>query len=110
MDGVSYTNLYTIPATPANGQWTTVTIATDPKNYRYLRYLSPNSSYGNIAELEFYSGTGTSAVNLTGTPFGTPGSFQNSENTFSKVFDGNTTTFFDAPSPNGNFVGIDQGS
>jgi uncharacterized repeat protein (TIGR03806 family) len=45
---------------------------------------------------------------LTGTPFGTPGSWNNSGNTFSNVFDGNLTTFFDAPDP-GNFdwAGLD---
>jgi len=109
-DGVSYTNLFTITSTPTDGQWTEAPTLADPKNYRYLRYLSPSGSYGNVAEIEFYTGTGASAVKLAGTPFGTPGSYQNSGNTFSKVFDGNTATYFDAPTANGNFVGIDQGS
>ena len=104
-DGVTYTDLYTIGGIPADGQWTTVTLSADPKTYRYLRYLSPAGSYGNIAELEFYSGT----TKLTGTPFGSPGSYNNSGNDFTKVFDGNTSTCFDGPGPNGNFAGIDQG-
>ena len=110
-DGSAYTDLYTIATQPTDGQWTTATLTTDPKNYRYLRYLSPDGDYGNIAELAFYTGTGTSAVKLTGTPFGTPGSWQNQGNDFAKVFDGDTTTYFDAPDPgNGDFAGIDQGA
>ncbi len=108
-DGVTYTDLYTIRTLPANGQWTMALLALDLKNFRYLRYLSMDSTYGNVAEVEFYSGTGAHALKLTGRPFGTPGSFQNSGNAFSNVFDGDTTTYFDAPTPNGNFVGIDQG-
>ena len=106
-DGVTYTDLYTIRILPTDGQWTTALLSVDPKTFRYLRYLSPDSTYGNVAEVEFYSGTGARAVKLTGTPFGTPGSFQNSGSTFSKVFDGDTTTYFDGPGPNGNFAGID---
>ena len=107
-DGVTYTDLYTISSQPADGQWTTVTVTADPKSYRYLRYLSPAGSYGNIAELEFYSST--SPAKLTGTPFGSPGSYANSGNDFTKVFDGSTSTFFDGPGPSGNFAGIDQGT
>ncbi len=109
-DGVTYMTLYTILIVPTDGQWTTVTLTTDPKAFRYLRYLSPNSSYGNVAEVEFYTGTGTSAVKLTGTPFGTPGSYKNSGSTFAKVFDGSTATYFDGPTASGNYAGIDQGS
>jgi len=48
-------------------------------------------------------------VKLTGTPFGTPGSYYNSGSTFDKVFDGDAGTYFDAPGPNGDFAGIDRG-
>ncbi len=109
LDGVNYTTLSTITATPTQGRLTTLPISTATV-YRYLRYLAPNGSYGDIAELEFDSGTGSSLVKLTGTPFGTPGSYRNSGNTFDKVFDGSTATYFDAPSANGDFVGIDLGS
>ncbi len=108
-DGVNYTTLSTISSVPADGQWTSALLTADPKTYRYLRYLSPNGGYGNVAEVAFYSGTGTSAVKLTGTSFGSPGSYNNDGNTFAKVFDGDTTSFFDGPGPNGNFAGIDQG-
>ena len=108
-DGITYTDLCTVTATPPDGQWTTRALSVDPKGYRYLRYLSPNGSYGNVSEVEFDSGLGATAVKLTGTPFGTPGSYGSSGNVFANVFDGNTGTFFDAPGPNGNFAGIDQG-
>jgi hypothetical protein len=48
-----FVDLYTIPSTPQVG-WNEVTI-TDTKAYRYLRYLSPNGGYGNVAEVEFYT-------------------------------------------------------
>ena len=108
-DGVSYTTLYTISSVPADGQWTSAALSVDPKTYRYLRYVSPNGGWGNVSEIAFYSGTGSAAVKLTGTPFGTPGSYAGSGNTFEKAFDGSTGTYFDGPGPNGNFAGIDQG-
>ncbi len=51
--GSSWTTLYTIPATPAENAWTSVSI-TNTTSWRYLRYLSPNASNGNVAEVEFY--------------------------------------------------------
>ncbi len=108
-DGTTYTDLYTITSQPAQAS-ATVVLPSDPKSYRYLRYLSPNNGYGNVAEVAFYSGTGASAVKLTGTLFGTPGSYANSGNDYTKVFDGNPATFFDAPTGNGDFAGVDQGA
>lgn len=108
-DGSTYTDLYTIGTQPVDGQWTAATLPVDPINYRYLRYLAPNGSFGNIAELAFYSGSGASAIQLTGTAFGTPTSYGNTGNDCTKAFDGSTSTFFDAPVPgNGDYVGIDQ--
>ncbi len=110
-DGVTYTDLAAIGPAPPDGQQTVTMLAADPKSYRFLRYLAPDGAYGNIAELAFYSGTGASAVKIGGTPFGTPGSYANSGNDFTKAFDGNVSTYFDAPSPgNGDFAGIDQGA
>ena len=72
------------------------------ENYRYLRYRSPNNSLGNVAEIEFYR----TGVKLTGTSYGTPGSWNNSGNTFDKALDGNINTYFDASIDNGAYVGI----
>jgi len=105
-DNATWQTLYTVTAAPSD-VYTTATTSADPKTFRYLRYLAPDGSYGNVAEIEFDSG----GVKLTGAAFGTPGSYANSGNDFTKVFDGDTTTFFDAPYPgNGDFAGIDQGS
>jgi len=108
-DGVTYVDLATITQAPAQGQYSVLPLP-GTVAYRYLRYLAPSGGYGNIAELEFDGGAAAGPVKLTGTPFGTPGSWQNQGNDFTKVFDGNTGTFFDAPDPgNGDFAGIDLG-
>jgi hypothetical protein len=107
VDGVNYTMLYTVLSAPPVGKWTSITILADLTQYRYLRYLAPNGSYGNVAEIEFDSGSGTSAVKINGTGFGTRGSWNNDGNTYAKALDGGLSTFFNAPAPgNGDFVGI----
>ena len=50
------------------------------------------------------------AVPLSGTPFGTAGSFQNDGNTIAKAFDGSPATFFDSGAASGNIVGLDLGA
>jgi len=102
-DSGPYTTLYTIGITPAD-QWTDVTSFTNPDiGYRYIRYRQPNGGACNVAEIEFYRG----ALKATGVPFGTPGSWGNSGNDFTKAFDGNTATFFDAPVDAGAYCGLD---
>ena len=49
-----YVDLLTVTTAPTLGTWTEVTIS-DPTAYRYLRYLSPDGSYCNVAEIEFYT-------------------------------------------------------
>ena len=94
-----YTPIYKITSTPP-AAWTALNV--NLGNYRYLRYRAPNGSYGNVAEIEFYRG----GVKLKGTGYGTTGSWKNSGNTFQKALDSNTGTYFDAPTANGNYVGI----
>ena len=45
--------LYTVTAQPATGAFTSASI-TNAAAFRYIRYLSPNGGFGNVAELEFY--------------------------------------------------------
>ena len=45
--------LSTVGAQPAAGGFTSVGI-TNPAAFRYVRYLSPDGGFGNVAELEFY--------------------------------------------------------
>jgi fibronectin type 3 domain-containing protein len=50
-------------------------------------------------------------LKLTGGIIGTPGSWGGSGNTITNVFDGDLTTYFDAPDPgNGDWVGLDFGA
>ena len=109
-DNSTWTTLYTVPSAPSDA-YTTGTFTTNPATFRYLRYLAPSGSYGNVAEIEFDSVTAGTATKLTGTAFGTAGSYNNDGNTFGNALDGNTSTYFDAPAPgNGDFVGIDRGA
>ena len=45
--------LATIAATPTDDTFTAIPI-NNPTSYRYLRYLSPNNGFGNVAEVEFF--------------------------------------------------------
>ncbi|MGI4791118.1 MAG: malectin domain-containing carbohydrate-binding protein [Janthinobacterium lividum] len=109
-DNSTWTTLYTVSTAPTDA-YTSAALTIDPRIYRYLRYLGPSGSYGDVTEIEFDSGTGTNAVKLTGTGFGTAGSYNNNGNVYGNALDGNSSTYFDAPSPgNGDYVGIDQGA
>jgi N-acetylneuraminic acid mutarotase len=50
------------------------------------------------------------STKLAGTLIGTAGSFQNKGNTIANAVDGNVGTFFDAPTANGDWVGLDLGT
>jgi Divergent InlB B-repeat domain len=99
----NYTPIHTISATPPLA-WTSVNV--NLGNYRYLRYRGPNGSYGNVAEIEFYR----DGIKIKGTGFGSSGSWQNAGATFQKALDQKTNTYFDGPTADGNYVGIDRGA
>ena len=61
--------------------------------------------YGNVSEIEFYR----AGVKAIGPGYGTPGSWNGNGATFGKALDGSATTFFDGPTENGVYVGIDTG-
>jgi hypothetical protein len=103
-DAGPYQELYTIRSVPAANTWTEVTdLLAINTPYRYVRYRSPDNGFGNVSEIEFYH----YATKLTGTAFGTPGSWGGSGNDYTKALDGNTSTFFDYSQANGAYVGID---
>jgi len=54
--------------------------------------------------------TAAVAKQLSGAIIGTSGSYGNSGNTIAKAFDGNFSTYFDAPTASGSWVGLDLGS
>jgi len=73
--------------------------------YKYIRYLAPDSSYCSVAELEFYDNNNN---RLEGKIIGIEGSYQGSpKTTKDKAFDGNVLTFFNAPCANGAWVGLE---
>jgi N-acetylneuraminic acid mutarotase/fibronectin type 3 domain-containing protein len=49
------------------------------------------------------------SAKLTGATIGTAGSYNNLGNTIAKAFDGSVSTYFDAPSINGGWAGLDLG-
>ena len=51
VDGTNYTTFHTITEQPTY-KWHTVSVD-DPTVYKFLRYVGPNNSHCNIAELEF---------------------------------------------------------
>ncbi len=98
-----FVTLATITAEPTDGAWTELSFAnTTP--YRWVKYYGPPGSYGQIAELELYSGT----TKLTGAGFGTAGS--RSGNPWQNALDGSTATFFDGATANDQYVGLDLAS
>jgi len=52
-DNTTYTDIYTISTEPTLA-WQTVDVSSSA--YRYVRYLSPDGGYCNVAEVEFYTG------------------------------------------------------
>lgn len=107
----SFITVGTIRSTPPVGTLTTLSFATSGAAYRYVRYVSPNQAYGNVAELQFYStgGTALSVTRLAGVTIGTSGSFNGSGNTIARALDGELDTFYDGATPSDNWVGLDLG-
>jgi len=93
-----------IRETPPEGQWTEIRLGR-PVRYRYVKYESPLNGWGNVAEIEFWSGD----AKIRGEAFGTTGSRDNSGNDFTKALDGNVDTFFDGAEPHNQYVGLDLG-
>lgn len=99
--------IYTIQEDPRGG-YVKVNINPEEKKFRYWRYLSPDHSNGNIAELEFFEND--TVCNKKGIIVGTAGSHNNNPAyTKESAFDGNPLTFFDSPlgQENGSWVGMD---
>ena len=71
------------------------------KPYRYWRYLSPEKSHGNIAELCFFDAAGTP---ISGTPI----SNIDNRDIINRAFDNDWLTNFDVGNPDGNWVGMDM--
>jgi len=82
--------------------------------FRYVRYLSADSGFCNIAELEFYT---SGDIKLDGKVIGTDGHRQTKIFTIGETalytreaaFDGNPLTHYYAAKPSGEWTGLDLG-
>ena len=61
--------LYTVATQPSSGVFTSVSL-TNTSAFRYVRYLSPNNGYCNVAELQFYGYLAGASVPLPAAPGG----------------------------------------
>lgn len=92
------TTLFTITTAPVDGVYTEKMI-TSTAPYRYIRYLSPNNGFGDVAEVEFY-GIPSSTVPQITTKAGTKNLSYGA--TFSYTIPAtNTNNFSAAGLPNG---------
>ena len=102
------TTVYTVTAAPASGALTTVGISAPAE--QYWRYIGPANGYCNIAEFQLFGPTAAPPAQLTGTTYGTAGSWASDGDTVADATDGNLSTFFDGPTANGDFVAVDLGT
>ena len=72
------------------------------KQYRYWRYLSPNGSYGSIAELAFFTADSTE---VNGKPIGST----DDKDAIHRAFDHDWLSNFETGAADGNWVGMDMG-
>jgi hypothetical protein len=85
-----------------------IKIKTD-KKFRFVRYVAPKKSFGNIAELEFYGKKAPTQI-LKGKIRGTDGTWNNnSQTTKNAAFDGDPLTYVDTKQPDNAWVGLDLG-
>lgn len=75
----------------------------DQKNCRYWRYLSPDGSYGSIAELSFIDSDGNL---MKGKPIA---NVEASSDAINRAFDKDYLSNFEINQPDGNWVGMDFG-
>lgn len=76
----------------------------ESRPFKYLRYVSPDSSYCSMAELAFFNKDGHRII---GEIIGTEGFYDNKFHcTKEKVFDGDNLSYYDAADPNGAWVGL----
>lgn len=100
-----FVRLAQIKEVPTTG-WIEIPVDAKGEVYRFIKIETPPNSYGNVAEIEFYSGE----RKLTGTGFGTQGSRDDKGNTFDKALDGNPDTFFEGKGHGNEYVGLDLGA
>jgi len=103
-------------STTSGGPYTTIATGVTTTNYTDIEAPVSAGCYyvvsAIVAGRETPDGpqAALSFPKLTGAIIGTPGSWDNEGNTITNVFDNNLATFFDAPTANGCWVGLDFGA
>lgn len=98
-------NLFEVEECPHQG-WNTINLQ-NKKRYRYVRYLAPAYSWGNIAEMAFYSANNSTPA-LTGRPIGGKGI--DDKHGAEATLDENPETWYETEALHDTYVGIDFGS
>jgi hypothetical protein len=76
------------------------------KKYRYMRYVGPENSHCDVAEILFY-GHANDTTPVAGRIMGTPNHTSNDRNEYTNALDGNPYTSFHYKEANGGWVGLD---
>jgi hypothetical protein len=94
------------------GTFTASTAGMAPGTYYICAEINDGQGRYRFADSQAITLTqpGTARVQLTGTVIGTTGSYNDDGTTAANAFDGNSNTYFDGPTTNGNWVGLDLGS
>lgn len=74
-----------------------------PRPYRYWRYMSPDGSWGNMAELAWFDENGDK-LSRKGIANAEAG-----QDAIERAYDGNLLSNFEINQPNGNWIGMDMG-
>lgn len=80
------------------------------KAYRYVRYLAPEGSYGNVAEIELYTDMGDSLLLLTGKVLNMPEKNIIAEGMADAAFDDDPLTYFECNTEEECWTGLDLGT
>lgn len=75
-----------------------------PRPYRYWRYMSPDGSWGNLAEIAWFDINGNK-ISKKGIANAEAG-----QDAIERAYDGNLLSNFEINQPNGNWVGMDMGN
>ena len=101
----------------SGGPYTNLATGVTATNYLDTGLVNGTAYYYVVAATNIYGVSSNSAevsatpmAKLTGTIIGSPGSWGNSGNTVTNVFDGNTNTYYDAVDASGDWAGLDLGS
>ena len=83
--------------------------ATAVNGTTYFYVVSASGAPGESGNSNEVSQIRRTSSQVTGTIIGTAGSYNNGGNTIAKAFDGSFSTYFDGPTPNGCWAGLDLG-